>query len=287
MPLNPQVDGMYEAWISVGTAFDHDDDAYISVGRFNMTSTGAMVDSAGNPKTLNISRITSLDLTEDALITIEPPGDFDTLPGTKLMGAAKTIESGYAVFNMTMGYSEILPASNQFAASTGKYILASPSQQYVNTSYTKGLWFSLDTNGTQPGLTLPSLPDTAEWTYQAWLLDVTDSSLYNMGRFIRPNDKDDNQQCQNNPPVRTWLLPGHDWIQAGCPAGLPTINNLTNFNYYVAVTLEPKFETTGLALPFYLVLFYGNVQSSGFGTPMPVNNVGTLPTARIRLSATS
>jgi hypothetical protein len=283
--LNQQSDGVYEAWISVGDALlDHGDDAYVSVGRFNISASGELVDTAGAPGKLDLSKITDLNATEDAIITIELPGDNDTIPGTKILGGAKVIVGGFIEFNMTMDYHEVLPVSNQFSASSSGYMLASPTDQFASFNLIHGLWFSQDTNGSAPAMNLPSLPDTAEWTYQAWVVDNRDSvnNIYNMGRFTRSNTADDNQQCSGSNPG--WNLPGHDWIQANCPGGIPNIDNLANSNYKVMITLEPKFESN-LSRPFFIRLFYGTVQVGGpFGTVSGIPNTTVLPTAQIKLS---
>jgi hypothetical protein len=289
-PLNQQSEGVYEAWISLSTSLDHGDDAYISVGRFNISSTGGLLDTSGGTGSLNLNSIPDVNATEDAIITIELPGDNDTIPGTRVLGGAKVIEGGFVVFNMTMDYSEVLPISNQFSSASAQYLLASPTEQFASFNLTHGIWFTLDTNGSAPGLTLPSLPDTAEWTYQAWVVDNRDSvnRIYNIGRFTKSNDKDDNQQCEANPPAQTWLLPGHDWIQTNCPGGgIPDIDNLNNSNFKVMITLEPKFETGGLSKPFFIRLFYGNLLVTGpFGSTATAPNTTVLPTAKIKLSVT-
>lgn len=286
--LDQNTDGVYEAWLSIGgSTFDHGDDAYVSVGRFNISAAGELVDTAGNPGKLNLSGVTDINASEDALITIEQPGDNDTIPGTKLLGAAKTTSGGFLFFNMTMDFAEVLPVSSQFAGvDSAKYLLASPTDLYASYNPGHGLWFSKDTLGNIAGLLLPTLPDTAEWVYQAWVVDNRDSlnRIYNVGRFTRSNAPDDNQQCSG--PNTGWNLPGHDWIQANCPGGIPDIDDLTNSNYKLIITLEPKFEQN-LAKPFFIRLFYGNVFVTGvFGTLSSIPNVTALPTAQIKLSLT-
>lgn len=285
-PLNKQTEGVYEAWISVESALDHGDQAYVSVGRFNISSTGTLLDTAGNPGNLNLAKITDINATEDALITIEQPGDLDTIPGTKILGGVKANEGGFIVFNMTMDFNEVLPAAANFSTSAAEYILASPTDQYAGFNIIHGFWFSRDTTGSTPGLTLPTLPDTAEWTYQAWIIDLRDTvnRIYNVGRFMASNTADDNQQCAG--PNPGWNVPGHDWIQANCPGGgIPDIDNLNNSNFRVIVTLEPRFETSGLGKPFYITLFRGTVLGA-FTNPTAVPNTTVLPTAKIKLSVT-
>jgi hypothetical protein len=40
-PLTPAVDGMYEIWASIETTGDHDDAAFRSLGKFNVSSEAA------------------------------------------------------------------------------------------------------------------------------------------------------------------------------------------------------------------------------------------------------
>lgn len=282
-------DGMYEAWVSLDNGTDHGDAAYVSIGKFNISSTGAMVDENGNATKLDITRISNVNATEDAIITIEAPGDNDTIPGTRILGGVKTVQGGFLVFDMSMGSDEVLPAANLFTAfGAAKYTLASPTDQFASFNLPHGVWFSQDTTGSLSGLLLPQLPDTAEWTYQAWVVDMRDSAnrIYNMGRFMNPDGADDNSQCKGSNNV--WNVPGHDWIQTNCPGGgLPDIDNLNNSNYKLMVTLEPRFENAG-SPPFYIKLFYGNLLIAGpFGTIASIPNTTVLPTAQIKLSVTS
>ena len=176
-----------------------------------------------------------------------------------------------------------------FSSSTANSLLASPSTGTASQEYKKGLWFAADTNANTPGITLPVLADTTEWTYQAWIMsDSNPAYIYNIGRFDRPNAQDNNQQCQQNPPQMTWLLPGHDWILANCPGGsLPDITDLTT-GYSVFITLEPRYEQgTELFVPFYIKLFTAPVSSAPFGTIFSLQNVSTsnLPSGELRLKA--
>ena len=287
-PLNQNVEGVYEAWLSVETGFDHDDAAYRSLGRFNITSSGLIVDTSGNPFTLKLNRISNINQTEDALVTIEPPGDNDTIPGNiRLLGGAKTQQGSSLVFNLTMSYNEVLGnIATQFPSSTAKYLLASPTTGDTN-QFNRGAWYTQNTNGSVPGLTLSSIPDTMDWTYQAWVIDSRDSTnrIYNMGRFDKPDTTDSYNQCQGSLPP--WLVPGNDWIQPNCPSGIPQITDFNNGFYELLITLEPRFEQgSAISKPFYLKLFYGNLEPSTYGTVLNLANVSSsyLPSAVIRLT---
>lgn len=279
-------DGIYEAWISISSSADHGDAAYKSAGRFNVTTTGALVDANGNPTTLNLNRVTNINDAEDAIITIEAPGDNDTIPGIKILGGAMVLQGGAMVCNMTMGFHEVLPAAEQFASTpNAKYLLATPTEGNAGDNYTHGVWFSQDTTGSLAGLFLPVLPDTAEWIYQGWVIDMLDSAnrTFDMGRFRGPAfTAGDGDICRG--PLPVWNLPGSDWITANCPVGTTGIDDLSNGNYRLLVTLEPKFESSD-SPPFYLKLFYGNLLSAGgFGTVGELPNTAFLPTAVMKLT---
>ncbi|MBZ0204173.1 MAG: hypothetical protein K8I03_14250, partial [Ignavibacteria bacterium] len=146
----------------------------------------------------------------------------------------------------------------------------------------------LDTNGSASGITLPVLSDTAEWTYQAWVIERNiPGNIYNIGRFSNPNANDGYNQCQG--ASSPWDLPGQDWLQANCPGGvLPDISNLNSGLYDLRITIEPRFEQgTALSIPFYITLFSGNIAAASFGTVQSLQNqsVTNLPLGLLILSA--
>ncbi len=288
-PIDKNVVGTYELWGSLITTTEHDENAFRSMGRFNVNNSGALTDTSGNPFTVNIGKISNINNVGDIIITIQPPGYNDTIPSNiKILGGAKQIQGSDVVFDLTMGYSDILPASSQFSSSTANYILASPTTGTASSDYQKGIWFTKDTIGNTTGLTLPVLPDTAEWTYQAWVISNANSSfIYNIGRFDSAAARDNNQQCELTVGL-IWNVPGNDWLQANClGVGLPDITSLNN-NYKVLVTLEPSFEQgTALNIPFYITIFTGNILLLPFGNIQSLSNSfsGIVPTAQVRLSS--
>lgn len=287
--IDKNVIGTYELWGSIETSLDHGENAFRSMGRFAISGTGAITDTSGNPFAPNLGKISNINNVGDVIITIQPPGYNDTIPSNiKFLGGAKQIIGSELVFELTMGYSDILPLSQQFSSSTANYILASPTTGIASSQYQKGIWFTKDTNSILAGLSLPILPDTAEWTYQAWVIDNSNSSfIYSIGRFDSPTAKDNNQQCEFIGGL-IWNVPGHDWLQAACPGGLlPDIISLYN-NYKVLITLEPRYEQgSALFVPFYLTIFSGNISSLPFGSIQTVLNIFStvVPTAQLRLSS--
>ncbi|MCC6865823.1 MAG: hypothetical protein IT280_06640 [Ignavibacteria bacterium] len=285
--LDKNVDGTYELWGSVETSLDHDENSFRSMGRFAVNPSGQITDTSGGTFSVNLSKISNINNIGDVLITIQPPGYFDTIPSNiKILGGAKQISGNDLIYNLTMTYNEILPISSQFSSSAAKYILATPTKGIASSEYKKGLWFTTDTTGTAAGITLPVLPDTAEWIYQAWVKENNTANIYNIGRFESPNTADDNQQCQMTGGL-TWNLPGNDWLLANCPGGgLPDIADLEN-NYNVFITLEPKFEQgAAISKPFYLVIFSGIINHASFGTVQTLSNGfnNVVPSGQLKLS---
>jgi len=287
-PIDKNVTGTYELWGSIATGHDHGENAYRSMGRFAVSNTGTITDTSGNPFTPGLGRIGNINDVEDIIVTIQPPGYNDTIPSNiKIIGGSKQLSGGTLVFDLTMSYTDILPVSSQFSAATGSYILASPTTGMASSDYRRGIWFTKDTTGGTAGLSLPNLPDTTEWTYQAWVIDNANNAyIYNIGRFNSPQARDNNQQCENLGGL-IWNVPGHDWLQANCPGTIPDITNLEN-NYSVLITLEPRYEQgQALGLPFYIKLFSGNIGTVSFGSMQVLVNgfSSTVPSGQVRLSA--
>ncbi len=287
--LDKNVEGTYELWASVETGLDHGENAYRSLGRFAVNSSGQLTDTSGGTFSVNMSKIANINNIGDVIITIQPPGYFDTIPSNiKILGGAKHLQGSELVFDLSMQYADILPASSQFSSAQAKFLLASPTTGTASSQYQKGLWFTTDTSGSNPGITLPVLPDTAEWTYQAWVVSMTNTSFkYNIGRFDSPAARDNNQLCELAGGL-IWNVPGHDWLEANCPGGgLPDIQSLNN-DYHVLITLEPRYEQgSALNKPFYLWLFEGSINIQPFGTVLDMTNTFSTiqPSAQLRLSS--
>ena len=158
MPLNTATDGMYEGWAVIGGV-------PYSTGVFNVDAMGHTVDpGTGDP--IDVFH-TGLDLsgTTDIKITLEPAGDSDPAPSGLVV-----LEGG------VMGdEAQLVPAIPGYAtlsAAMGCYILASPSDNSVDTTNdNQGMWF-LCMPGPVAGLT--GLPDLGpNWTYEGWVVDVS------------------------------------------------------------------------------------------------------------------
>ncbi|HJY62640.1 MAG TPA: hypothetical protein VJ455_00675 [Ignavibacteria bacterium] len=289
-PLTTSIEGYYEAFVSIETSADHGDEAYRTIGKFNVLTNGSLVDKNGNPYKPDLSRIPNINAIEDAIITIEPPGDNDTIPGeSRIAGGLKTVSGSELIFNLSMNYTEVLGTrADQIAsAPEANYVLAAPTTGDTN-QYKRGSWFSKNINGTQAGLTLPVIPDTLGWWYQAWIIDTTSQDYYySMGRFYNSSAGDDNSSCDTNiaPP---WNLPGQDWIRLSCFGANPPITDLTTGKYKILVTLEPKFEQgSALNLPFFIKLYETNIMSQSYGNITIMPNMFQMPGGVLKLQTVS
>jgi hypothetical protein len=286
--LNQDINGIYEAWVSVESSLDHGDDAYRTIGRFNISSDGRIVDKDGNAFSLNLSRIPDISAIEDAIISIEPPGDNDTvlsISSTRILGGVKVNQSGKYHFALRMDYPEVLgTAASGLTSATAKYMLAAPTTGDT-VEYKKGVWYSLDTSGEIPGLTLATIADSLDWIYQAWVYDTVNHLYYNEGRFSASNLPDDYYQCQVS-YFAQWDLPGQEWTLPNCPQGLPAITDLSSGSYKLYVTLEPRHESgPNLGLPFNFVIFSGNIPNNvNYGDVMQLANGMVMPGGEMILS---
>jgi len=295
--LDKNVDGVYAIWVSIETNLDHGDAAFKCLGRFNVSTSGALVDtgSSENPFSLNLSAVADINTIGDAIVTIEPPGDNDTLPSNiRMLGGAKNNQNGVLVFSLTMDYDEILGSiATQFPSDSAKCVLAAPTTG-DSTQFYHGLWFSKNARSPVAGLTVPFIIDTLDWTYQAWIFDRRNINwCYNIGRFNAQweSSQVSPHSCGQTPPSTVWQLPGEDWIQPNCPGGImPDISDLRNTNYDIVITLEPRFEQgEALNKPFYIQLFKAsNPLSSSyqFGTVLSLQNTASsnIPSGELRLT---
>jgi hypothetical protein len=290
-PLNTVVDGMYELWVSIVTTGDHDDNALRTLGKFNVSSTGSLIDKNGNTFQLSLSRVPDINKIADAIVTIEPPEpESDTIPSeARIMGGVKNVENGKLIFDLSMNYNEVLGSRADLIdnAPDAKYVLAAPTTGDTNL-YKKGAWFSANINGTAAGLQLPVIPDTLGWWYEAWIVDTTQQDVYqfyDMGRFFNPAAADDNQRCDS---ILTsgWNLPGQDWIRQSCyPVNFTPITDLTAGKYKILVTLEPHFEQgVALSVPFVFKIYEGRITDQTYGTINSLTNIFDMPGGLLKLS---
>lgn len=295
LPLGAEENATYELFVSFGSGTDNNLNTYCSMGKFNIAPTLQVVDLSGAPVNFKFNFTPDMTKAVDAIITIEPKPDNDTLPnGPVIMGGIKTIVSNVYVFNFSTQYSNAFGTiASQFLTDSAKFILASPTAGIPSSLYTRGVWFTTDSTGNNPGISCASIPDSLGWIYHAYVVDSRDTvnGIYDIGRFQNPGGGDDFNSCYSIGGA-SWIKPGQDWLQANCPgAGLHDIDgtapySLNNGSYNLLITIEPKSRTA--TTPFFLRMFYGNIPAMlGFNIVTILNNVSAshMPGGDITISS--
>jgi hypothetical protein len=272
-PLDPNVNGMYEAWIRLDTAPGAW--YYSSLGKFNIDANGNPIDANGQPADFKYTGdTTKLYLVTHCLISVEPPNSSGNISGPRILDCQLTKYTDSLAGNLTIGGTEALD-------SVGRALLANPSGcWYTLMSKTsdnpvqdcaKGVWLCGST-GDSALPTLGKLPANSMWVYQGWIADTLNAGgpyYYSIGRFTDPRHSDDDGagSCAGpntaNAPDRV----GEEWIQPNCQwGGKPSIVNLSAGYYQVFVTIEPANELIGSNAynnPFPFKLFEQNLMIAG------------------------
>lgn len=284
--LDPNVDGLYTLWLSIdssGTLI------WYSLGQFNINAYSQIVDAQGNIMVFEFPGDTNmLDNSKIATVTVGNSGPL----GTVLVSNAVTVNSDSVTGSLWMAHADAFGdvgsriIGNGYPVAHAYYHLSSPTTN--NVQCLQGLWFSdtLGNNLFSDGLVLPI---GNGWVYEGWLNDESTNSFYSTGRFYDPYnaDLDGAGQCagSSGPPYNR---PGQDWITSG--TGCPNITNISNGNYGVFISVEPENESPqGLAVPFFLKIFYQNNIAASLGC-IRVDNVfnmsvtGGMPRCKLRIT---
>ena len=209
---NLGADFAYEGWIIV-------DGAPVSTGVFD-------VDDQGNLSTTTFS-VNSDDLNNATafVLTIEPRPDNDPAPSDVHILAGDISNS---TANLSISHSAAIGTG--FTSTTGKYILATPTNG-ENNDENSGVWF-LDPSSGSPmaGLDLPTLP--AAWEYEGWA--VINGQPVTTGKFTSVDGSDDLDSfsgSMSGPP-----FPGEDFLE-NAPAGLSFPVDLSGAK--IVISIEP------------------------------------------------
>lgn len=213
-------DFVYEGWIIV-------DGSPVSTGTFSSVSF---------PQTFSVNTA-QLNNATTFVLSIEPAIDLDPAPAaTKILagdfsGASANVDSNGIVGN--------------FSASTGTYILATPTDM-DDTNEASGVWFLDNSTGSATaGLDLPELTDG--WKYEGWA--VLNGTPISTGTFTDPAAADENAATSifkgdagNGPGY-----PGEDYLQ-NAPAGLTFPTDLRGAT--IVISVEPSPDNS--PMPFTL-----------------------------------
>ncbi|MCC7159236.1 MAG: hypothetical protein IT281_06840 [Ignavibacteria bacterium] len=279
MTLDP-ADGQYHMWILVRDTTGIP--RILNLGRFNVNGEGALVDGSGNPVTLKLNDVDTVDIAraEYCIVTIEPV--FATVPG-------RTVILAGSFTSIADSVSAPLKMSDPLAlGSTGDtllknlgrlYIINTPTNGGVNCN--KGMWFC-DTSGNSY-LPNAQLDPGGGWQYRGWVHNKVTNVYTTTGAFFNPlaADLDGAGPCRGDSSA--YNAPGQDWVIDTIP-GCGGIN-LTDGNYEVFIELEPK-DRIG-ALPFGMKIYWQNIIIPNFNCRRLDNlfsQFSKLPRAYVRIS---
>lgn len=213
-------DFAYEGWIIV-------DGSPVSTGVFT---------SVDFPQSFTVDAA-QLEAATTFVLSIEPAVDTDPAPAaTKILAGDFSGNSASVNSNGLVG---------DFSASTGKYILATPTDT-DDSNEASGVWF-LDNSSGSPmvGLDLPTLADG--WKYEGWA--VIDGQPVSTGTFTSVSTADDNAStspykgdANDGPP-----FPGEDFLQ-NAPSGLSFPTDLKETT--IVISVEPSPDNS--PMPFTL-----------------------------------
>ncbi len=249
-------DFTYEGWIIV-------DGSPVTTGTFDVDADG------------NLSRTSfevdaeQLDAATTFVLTIEPQPDADPAPSAVHILAGDF--SGTDA-NLTVGHGAAI--ATDFTASTGTYILATPTDTDPDNE-ASGVWW-LDNSSGMPavGLDLPALPEG--WNYEGWA--VIDGTPVSTGTFRDATAADaaaNYSGTVSGPP-----FPGEDFLN-NAPAGLTFPTDLTA-GATIVISVEPSPDNS--PAPFVLKPLVHPVSAgAAVHVPFDMNNnaVNTNPTGTV------
>lgn len=265
-------EGHYELWFSypddVAGKVAHGDAQYVSLGRFVVNDEGKMRALDGGEPSFAIPDGYLPGLLIDGLLTIESPGDADSLPGARLLGGAFSGTADRGVATLTFAGEDAFGVSFSADSIAGSFRLTTPTSAGGDDD-AQGIWFVTPTGS--PALTLPNLAvnaDSTNWGYVAWLYTIGQGSYLPLGFFLAPGRRDDTDAGPGAGPFdNPFNAPGEDFV-----AGTPRI--LNDGTYGVMLSLQPR--NLSLSRPFYTLLTHDTImQGASTELDFPLGSVRT------------
>jgi hypothetical protein len=255
-------DAVYELWLSYPPeravrkepVIDHDEPLYFSAGRF-IVSDGAIRAVGGGPADFAIPTGYNPSLVFEAIVSVEPLVDDDTVPDAPMLWGRFTGTASRAHALLEAATVRTFDTAAMLARN-GSFVLEAPTSEDAADSLS-GIWFlskvrSPGGDPMSPGVDMPALPlnhDNDNWIYEAWLTqrDGAGSVSYvSLGRFRNPANADLTGPGPAAGPNRTAAhgFPGEDFV---APRRV-----LTDSAYGVVVSLQP--ESIAVAAPVLRLL---------------------------------
>lgn len=249
---------VYEGWLIV-------DGAPVTTGIFKVNTEGQLSQTAFTLNSDDVSKASAF------VLTIEPSNDPDPSP-SKVHILAGNISSSTA--SLSVGHAAAL--GNNFAGSSGQYILATPTDDADNNE-NSGVWFLDPSSGSAAaGLNLPALPEG--WEYEGWA--VIDGTPVTTGKFTSLSQADASAPFSG--PNQGPPFPGEDFLE-NAPGSLTFPTDLSGAK--VVISIEPVPDNS--SAPFLLKPLLGDVPANAaVHTPYMLGNISanTNPTGSASLS---
>ena len=225
-------DFVYEGWIMV-------DGSPKTTGRFTVDENGVLSQTSF---TLDIADVKSATT---FILTIEPAvGDDPSPSAVHILAGDFSGNSG----QLTIGHGAAL--GNNFANSSGSYILATPTDGAMNNE-NSGIWF-LDLSSGSPsvGLSLPTLP--AGWKYEGWAVSGGPISTGKFTSLTTVDEFDGFSGTMGGPP-----FPGEDFL-VNAPSGFTFPIDLAGGKAVISIEPDPDNSPN----PFLLKPLVGDIPAN-------------------------
>lgn len=248
-------DYAYEGWLIV-------DGSPVSAGIFNVDANGELSATSFEVDAADLENATAY------VLTIEPSPDNDPAPSSVHILAGDFSGDAAAI---TVDHASAI--GTNFTASTGDFILATPTDGSMTTDELSGVWW-LNPSGPEASLDLPTLPEG--WKYEGWA--VIDGTPVSTGTFTSVSGSDDAALFSGTTAGPAY--PGEDFLM-NAPSGLTFPTDLTGGT--IVISVEPSPDNS--AAPFLLKPLVGTVPTGATDRTlygMNNNATNTNPTGTVR-----
>jgi len=248
-------DYAYEGWLIV-------DGSPVSAGIFNVDANGELSATSFEVDATDLENATAY------VLTIEPSPDNDLAPSS-----VHILAGDFSVDAAAITVDHASAIGTNFTASTGEFILATPTDGSMTTDELSGVWW-LDPSGPNASLDLPTLPEG--WKYEGWA--VIDGTPVSTGTFTSVSGSDDAAPFSGTTAGPAY--PGEDFLM-NAPTGLTFPTDLTGGT--IVISVEPSPDNS--AAPFLLKPLVGTVPTGATDRTlygMNNNATNTNPTGTVR-----
>jgi hypothetical protein len=223
----------YEGWLIVNGN-------PVSSGVFSVNENGQMSSNSFDVD------ITDLDNADTFVLTIEPSPDSNPAPSDVHILAG---DFSGTTANLTIDHPAAL--NNNFQTSTGKYILATPTNGNDNNENSGIWWIDISSGTPNPGLALPTLP--SGWQYEGWT--VIGGIPVSTGTFLSNMGEDNAAPFSgemDGPP-----FPGEDFL-TNAPSDLSFPTNIAGGTAVISIEPSPDNSPN----PFLLKPLVGQIPTN-------------------------